>query len=108
MPGRKLLLQSCGPTTGLPGFIVLCPGFPVVGPQLWSNSFLPGIYQGAHINNTSLDPRRVLQNLSNGYLSRHSQAEQMGLMRRFNELHLAQRGGSDNPLEARIQSLEMA
>src|SRR4051794_23152629 len=23
----------------LPGFIVLCPGKPVVGPQLWSNSF---------------------------------------------------------------------
>ncbi|MDG2322124.1 MAG: DUF1501 domain-containing protein, partial [Akkermansiaceae bacterium] len=30
----------------LPGFVVLCPGKPVVGPQLWSNGFLPGIYQG--------------------------------------------------------------
>ena len=35
----------------LPGFVVLCPGKPVVGPQLWSNSFLPGIYQGTHIHN---------------------------------------------------------
>ena len=35
----------------LPGFVVLCPGKPVVGPQLWSNSFLPGIYQGTHIRN---------------------------------------------------------
>ena len=35
----------------LPGFVVLCPGKPVVGPQLWSNSFLPGIFQGTHINN---------------------------------------------------------
>ncbi|MFP6703940.1 MAG: DUF1501 domain-containing protein, partial [Planctomycetaceae bacterium] len=25
----------------LPGFVVLCPGKPVVGPALWSNSFLP-------------------------------------------------------------------
>src|SRR5262245_5235250 len=25
----------------LPGYVVLCPGKPVVGPQLWSNSFLP-------------------------------------------------------------------
>ena len=41
----------------LPGFVVLCPGKPVVGPQLWSNSFLPGIYQGTHINNTTIDPR---------------------------------------------------
>jgi hypothetical protein len=35
----------------LPGFVVLCPGKPVVGPQLWSNSFLPGIFQGVHIDN---------------------------------------------------------
>ena len=41
----------------LPGFVVLCPGKPVVGPQLWSNSFLPGIYQGTHINNTAIDPK---------------------------------------------------
>ena len=41
----------------LPGFVVLCPGKPVVGPQLWSNSFLPGVYQGTHINNTTIDPR---------------------------------------------------
>jgi len=27
------------------------PGKPVVGPQLWGNSFLPGIFQGCHINN---------------------------------------------------------
>ena len=29
----------------LPGYVVLCPGKPVVGPQLWSNSFLPGIFR---------------------------------------------------------------
>src|ERR1051325_10571603 len=92
----------------LPGFVTMCPGFPVVGPALWSNSFLPGIFQGAHIHNTNMDPRRVLQNLSNTYLSRSAQREQMDLMRRLNEMHLAQRGGSDNPLEARIQSMEMA
>ena len=40
----------------LPGFVVLCPGKPVVGPQLWSNSFLPGVYQGTHINNKTIDP----------------------------------------------------
>jgi hypothetical protein len=91
----------------LPGFVTMCPGFPVVGPALWSNSFLPGIYQGAHINNSNMDPRRVLQNLSNTYLSQGAQREQMDLMRRLNEMHLAQRG-SDNPLEARIQSMEMA
>ncbi len=92
----------------LPGFVTMCPGIPVVGPALWSNSFLPGIFQGAHINNSNMDPRRVLQNLSNGYLSQPAQREQVDLMRRLNEMHLQQRGGSDNPLEARIQSMEMA
>ena len=92
----------------LPGFVTMCPGFPVVGPALWSNSFLPGIFQGAHINNSNMDPRRVLQNLSNGYLSQGAQREQVELMRRLNEMHLRQRGGNDNPLEARIQSMEMA
>src|SRR6202012_5036521 len=52
----------------LPGFVVLCPGKPVVGPQLWSNSFLPGIFQGTHINNSNFDPQRVLANINNGYL----------------------------------------
>ncbi|MBM3996882.1 MAG: DUF1501 domain-containing protein [Planctomycetes bacterium] len=92
----------------LPGFITMCPGNPVVGPALWSNSFLPGIFQGAHINNSNMDPRRVLQNLSNTYLSPAAQREQMDLMRRLNQMHLERRGGSDNPLEARIQSMEMA
>jgi hypothetical protein len=123
----SLLMMTCGDTQpvrpsmgswltyglgtenqNLPGFVVMCPGFPTVGPQLWSNSFLPGIFQGAHINNSSLDPRRVLQHVTNGYLGRASQREQVDLMRRFNDMHLQQRGGSDNPLEARIQSMEMA
>ncbi len=64
-----LLLMTCGntqairPSMGswltyglgtenqnLPGFVVLCPGKPVVGPALWSNSFLPGVFQGCHIS----------------------------------------------------------
>jgi hypothetical protein len=92
----------------LPGFITMCPGIPVVGPALWSNSFLPGIFQGAHINNSNMDPRRVLQNLNNTYLTSPAQREQVDLMRRLNQMHLDARGGSDNPLEARIQSMEMA
>src|SRR5262245_50852506 len=48
----------------LPGYIVLCPGKPVVGPQLWSNSFLPAVYQGTHINNNgSIDPKAVIRYL---------------------------------------------
>src|SRR5439155_11864358 len=49
--GSWLLYGLGSENQNLPGFVVMCPGFPVVGPQLWSNSFLPGIYQGTHINN---------------------------------------------------------
>lgn len=91
----------------LPGFIVLCPGKPVVGPQLWSNSFLPGIYQGCHVNNGRLDPKNVIKDVNNQYLSRTTQRRQLDFIQRMNELHLKKREG-DNQLEARIQSLEMA
>jgi hypothetical protein len=123
----SLLMMTCGETQptrpsmgswllyglgtdnqNLPGFIVLCPGKPVVGPQLWSNSFLPGIYQGAQINNARIDPKNAIAHISNGSLGRNSQREQMNLLKQLNEIHLAKRGGSDNPLEGRIQSLEMA
>ncbi len=52
----------------LPGFFVLCPGKPVVGPQLWSNSFLPGIYQGTHINNASIDPAKIIRDVRSRHL----------------------------------------
>jgi hypothetical protein len=91
----------------LPGFIVLCPGKPVVGPQLWSNSFLPGIYQGTHINNRTVDPRTIIRDIRNPYLSPAAQRSQLDLLQQMNQLHL-ERSGSDEHLEARIASLEMA
>jgi hypothetical protein len=92
----------------LPGFVVMCPGQPVVGPQLWSNSFLPGVYQGTHINNSNLDPTRVIDHIRNGNLTMRAQREQLDLLKAMNQQHLAERGGADNALEARIESLEMA
>jgi hypothetical protein len=91
----------------LPGFIVLCPGRPVVGPQLWSNSFLPGIYQGTHINNRTIDPRSIIRDVNNRYLSPAAQRQQLDLLQEMNQMHLEQRG-QDEQLESRIASLEMA
>ncbi len=91
----------------LPGFIVLCPGRPVVGPQLWSNSFLPGIYQGTHINNRSIDPRTIIRDVNNRYLPPAAQRAQLDLLQQMNQAHLEQRG-RDEQLESRIASLEMA
>lgn len=91
----------------LPGFVVLCPGQPTVGPQLWSNSFLPGIYQGVHINNADLDPRKVIRHITNAHVSPSDQKRQLDLLRKVNQAHLESRQ-RDPQLEARIQALEMA
>lgn len=91
----------------LPGFVVLCPDKPVVGPQLWSNSFLPGVYQGTHINNKTIDPAKIIRDIRNTHLSPKAQREQLDLLQTLNQSHLEQRG-RDEPLEARIASLEMA
>jgi hypothetical protein len=89
----------------LPGFLVLCPGKPVVGPQLWSNSFLPGVYQGCHIS--SLDPKRAINHIENRNLTPASQRQQLDLLNALNRLHRDTHDGDDQ-LDARIQSLEMA
>jgi hypothetical protein len=91
----------------LPGFIVLCPGKPVVGPQLWSNSFLPGIFQGTHINNRDINPRTIIRDVNNRWLPLETQRSQLDLLQSMNQIHLEQRG-RDEQLEARIASLEMA
>jgi Protein of unknown function (DUF1501) len=91
----------------LPGFVVLCPGKPVVGPQLWSNSFLPGIYQGTHIHNQSIDPDRIIRDVSNRHLPPAHQRDQLDLLQTLNQEHRDARG-PDEAIDARIASLEMA
>ena len=91
----------------LPGYIVLCPGKPVVGPYLWTSSFLPGVFQGTHINNKSVDPQQIIRDVKNRYLSPAAQREQLDLLQAFNELHRESRG-TDDQLDSRIASLEIA
>ena len=91
----------------LPGFVALCPGKPVVGPQLWSNSFLPGVYQGTHINNRDVDPKKILRNVENRYLAPTAQREQLDLLQQMNRMHL-DRSDHDPQLDARISALELA
>jgi len=44
----------------LPGFMVLCPGVPVIGPQLWSSAFLPAEHQGVHIPNNEKEIEKLI------------------------------------------------
>jgi hypothetical protein len=91
----------------LPGYIVLCPGKPVVGPYLWSNSFLPGVHQGTHINNKNTNPAEIIRDVKNRYLTAAEQREQLDLVQTLNRLHQESRP-ADDQLESRIVSLEMA
>jgi uncharacterized protein (DUF1501 family) len=92
----------------LPGFVVLCPGLPVNGAANWSNRFLPGVYQGTHLNlPTDFRPAAVMPHLANGRLSAQSQRRQVDLIQRMNAAHGDLRRGEEL-LEARIASFEMA
>jgi len=93
--------------TNLPGFVVLCPGLPVLGHPLWASTFLPAVYQGTYINNKEKDPDKLLQNIRNKVLSRDQQREELDLLASLNRLHMREQG-ADPQLEASIQSAEIA
>ena len=91
----------------LPGYVVMCPGIPVIGPQLWSSAFLPGAYQGSYIRTTENDPEGLVPNLRNPRHGESQQARQLGLLSKLNRAHLKTTGPSPQ-LEATIHSMEVA
>lgn len=91
----------------LPGYIAMCPGLPVSDVSNWRSAFLPGIYQGTHINTKQTRPDQLIENITNARLSRAAQRRQLDLLAEFNAEHQRQRG-EDPQLEARIQSFELA
>jgi hypothetical protein len=106
--GSWLLYGLGTENQNLPGFVVLSAGLPVNGAANWSNRFLPGIYQGCHLNlATNFNPRSVIPNLENARLSADSQRRQLDVLQRMNALHVENRG-HEAGLDARIASFEMA
>jgi hypothetical protein len=91
----------------LPGYIVLCPGLPVIGHQLWSSAFLPAVHQGTYISLEEKDPQKLIGNIRNGTLTAGQQRRELDLLATLNRHHL-QRSGTDAQLEASIQSAEIA
>ena len=91
----------------LPGFMVLCPGQPNIGPQLWSSAFLPSPYQGTYIplQETRLD--RMVQNIRNPEMSAPRQARELSLLEKLNQSYLRQIGNPSD-LESGIQAMEVA
>ena len=91
----------------LPSFVSLCPGLPVVGPQLWSNSFLPGEYQATAIDTSDMTIEKLIANIKHPSLSRSEQRKQLDLLQRLNQIHMAKRQ-NDPALETQIKAMELA
>ena len=91
----------------LPSFVVLAPRRPVVGPQLWSSSFLPGAHQGMAVDTSDMRVDKLVANLNNPSLNRAGQQQQLDLVNELNNLHLEKRS-QDAGLEAQIRAMETA
>ena len=91
----------------LPGFIAMCPGLPVADVSNWRAAFLPGIYQGTHLDTRKTRVEDLIENITTDAVSRRDQRRQLDLLLRANRRH--QRTRTDEPeLEARIQAFELA
>ena len=92
----------------LPGFVALCPGgYPITETQNWQAAFLPGVYQGTHINTKHQQIDKLIENIRNDSLPDARQRAQLDALMQLNQLHRQQRG-TDPALESRIQSFELA
>src|ERR1041384_3485140 len=64
----------------LPGFVVMCPGLPVLGPPLWTSAFLPGVYQATYIPNGERTPDKLAQYIRNPEIQLPEQRRQLDLL----------------------------
>ncbi|MFO0878749.1 MAG: DUF1501 domain-containing protein [Gemmataceae bacterium] len=91
----------------LPGFVVLCPGLPVADVSNWRAAFLPGIYQGTHIDTRKRSVEELIENIRGQHVSRQDQRRQLDLLAALNRAHQEPRA-DEAALEARIQAFELA
>ncbi|MEM6916309.1 MAG: DUF1501 domain-containing protein [Verrucomicrobiota bacterium] len=92
----------------LPGFVSLCPGgVPIVETQNWRSAFLPGAYQGTHIDTKSTTIAKLIPDIKNQRMPRDLQRKQLDLIQEMNRQD-GEATGLDSDMEARIHSLELA
>ena len=91
----------------LPTFVAISPGRPVVGPQLWSNAFLPGEHQGVAVDTNQLEVDKLIRDIRNPNMTRTEQRAQLDVLQALNRQHAAKRQ-NDPSLEAHIKTMEMA
>jgi hypothetical protein len=87
----------------LPGYIALAPGAVPFGAQNLRSAFLPGNCQGTQINTNDTRIEKLIENIKNYYVTSEEQRSQLDLVEKLNK-----RFETDQALEARIQSFELA
>ena len=106
--GSWLLYGLGSENQNLPGYVVLRPSPKiVVGPALWSNSFLPAEFQATSVITSDMKVEKLVANIRNPKLTFEQQREQLDLINRLNGLHLKKRNG-DSELEGQIKTMETA
>ena len=104
--GSWLLYGLGTESEDLPGYVVLMPsGMPTAQSRNWTSAFLPGVYQGTHVETNTkgeLIPHLTREDISTG-----AQRAQLSLTRFLNHRHLNQHPGEER-LDARLQSMELA
>ena len=91
----------------LPGYVAMCPGLPVADVSNWRAAFLPGIYQGTHIDTRKKSVDELIENVRSKFVGAADQRRQVELLTALNRQHQGTRQ-EDAELEARIQSYELA
>ena len=91
----------------LPGFIAMCPGYPIQESQNWQCGFLPGSFQGTYIDTRKKKVEDLIQHIRNPNMSLAQQRRQLDLLRKINERHAKARQ-NESQLEARINYFELA
>ena len=95
----SLMLMNCGeslqvrPSMGswlhglgtenqnLPGFIAMCPGYPIQESQNWQCGFLPGSFQGTYVDTRKTKVEDLIAHIRNPRLSLEQQRRQLDLLR---------------------------
>ena len=106
--GSWMLYGLGSENENLPGYVVLRPTPNiVVGPALWSNSFLPAEYQATSVITADMKVEKLIANIRNPRIPESEQREQLDLLAKLNRRHLAQRDG-DPELNGQIKAMETA
>lgn len=105
--GAWVLYGLGAENANLPGFIAMCPkGLPIKDSENWQSAFLPGAYQGTHIDTQHSQLSKLIENIEHPHLATADQRRQLDLLRRWNLKHRETR--NDDRLDARIHSYELA